>query len=322
VVSIGSYTQWRVAADAGDLRRVTWVAGDQPILIEEVVDTTKKLLNVTDLDYVSLSYSTNYDREVWAHANQFSLTPGANRMILIRDAEKLTRWAHLEQWLGRTRQLPGVYLVFVTNEPDLPMHTVGGKKTLKPHVAALKAPRGSLVRCTQPNEADSVAWVCRRSRLDETIAKYLLTRTGGNLAATAAVCAKLELFAQKAGSATINALVQETPDTDFTDSLVALDKRRALLNIDALQVEDNFTLTALLDSRLDLLQKLHRMQIAGQSWREASGINPFLQRQYMPYARHYDPAACSRRRRVLAVIDDALRSGARDAVLHALVALW
>lgn len=319
---MGSYSQWRAAIDAGDLRRVTWVAGDQHVLIEEVVDTTKNKLNLSPMDYVSLSFSSTFDRDVWAAANQYPLNPGSNRMILIRDAEKLTRWHQLDAWLTRTRTLPGVHLVFVSNETDLPTHTVGGKKTLKPHVAGLKAPRGSLVKCTMPAEADALAFVRRRAPLDEGTARYLLTRTGGNLAAAAAVCAKLTLFQQRPGAATINALVAETPAAGFTDNLIALNKRQALLNLTGLHPSEQIKLIALLDSRLDLLERLHRIQIAGQSWRDATGINPFLLRQYMPHARHYDTASCTHRRRVLAVIDDALRTGARDGVFEALVSLW
>lgn len=322
MVSISTFSQWRAAVDKGELRRVTWVAGDQHVLVEEVVDTTKRKLNVGDLDYVSLSHTSTFDRDVWAEANQFPLVPGNNRMILIRDAEKLTRWDQLSLWLTRTRTLPGVYLVFVSNEPDLPMTGNGNKRTLKPHVAQLRAPRGFLVRCTMPGEADVVAWIRRRSRLDEGCAQHLLTRTGGNLSAAAAVCAKLSLFSSVASTASIDALVTETPAADFTDTLIALDKRRALMTIDGVRQDEHLRTIALLDSRLDLLQKLHRAQNAGQTWRELSGINPYLQRHYLPHARHYDPASCTRRRRVLAVVDDAVRCGARDAVLEALVALW
>lgn len=322
MVEIGSYAQWRAAIDAGDLRRVTWVAGDQPILIEEVIDTTKKTLEPSTLDYVSLSFSNTFERDVWAEANQYPLVPGARRMVLIRDADKLIRWQQLESWLRRTRTLPGVYLLFVSNEPDLPTTTTGGKKVLKPHVAQLRAPRGSLVRCTMLAEPDAVAWVRRRSKLDESTAKYLLTRTGGNLAAAAAVCAKLALFEQGAGPATIDMMVADSPAADFTDHLIALEKRQALLCLQSLDESEKIKAIALLDSRLDLLERLYRIQIAGRTWRESSGVNPYLLRQYMPHARHYDVSSCTHRRRVLAVIDDALRNGARDGVLESLVALW
>jgi DNA polymerase III delta subunit len=322
VLIIGTYSQWRASVDGGDLRRVTWVAGDQPVLIEEVVDTLKKKLEPSSMDYVSLSFSSTFDRDVWAEANQYPLTPGANRLVLVRDADRLTRWQQLENWLARTRSLPGVYLLFVSNEDDLPWQTVAGKRVLKPHVAQIRAPRGSLVRCTQLSEPDALAWVRRRARLDEDAAKYLLTRTGGNLSQAAAVCSKLALFEQGAGAATINALVAASPSHEFPDHLIALEKREALLCLPSLTDSARIKLVALLDSRLDLLEKLHRIQIAGRSWREASGVNPFLLRQYMPHARHYDVSSCTHRRRILAVIDDALRNGARDGVFEALVALW
>lgn len=319
---MATHAQWRAAIDGGDLRRVTWVAGDQPVLIEDVIDTTRRKLAPGPGNTVSLSHSSTFERDVWAEANQFPMTPGANRLVIIRDAEKLTRWQQLDLWLARTRQLPGVYLVFVSGEGDLPYLGTGNKRVLKPHVEKLRSPRGYLVRCMLPGVDDAVAWIRQRSQLDTPMAKYLLTRTGGNLAACAAVTAKLSLFQQAAGEATINALVDESPASGFTDNLIALDKRRALMTADGLRPDDHLKLIALLDTRLDLLQKLHRIQIAGQSWRDATGVSPFLQRLYMPHARHYDQAACSRRRRVLAMADDAIRTGARVGVLQAVVALW
>lgn len=315
---MGSFTQWRTAIDAGDLRRVTWVAGDQPVLVEEVVATTRLKLNPSDLDYVSLSYGPAYEREVWAAANQFPLTPGANRMVLIRDADKLTRWSQLDTWLSRTRSLPGVYLVFVSDRPE----DLGTRKGVPAHLAGIRAPRGFIVRACGLSENDAVAWVQARSSLDTALAKYLLTRTGGNLDAAAAVCAKLALFDQGAGSATINALVAESSSDDFTDNLIAGDKRKALMRLPDLAHTDRIKAVALLDSRLDLLERLHRMKIAGHSWREASGISPFLLRQYMPHATGYDPDTCTHRRQVLAVLDDVLRRGVHDGVLESLVALW
>ncbi len=215
-----------------------------------------------------------------------------------------------------------MHLVFVSNETDLPYTKAGGKKTLAPHVAKLKAPKGFLVRCTGLNAADAITWVRRRARLDDAAAKYLLTRTGGNLSATASVCAKLALFDQDAGSATIDALVAESPTRDFTDHLIALEKRQALLALPDLDDSQRPKTIALLDSRLDLLERLHRIQIAGKTWRETTGISPFLMRQYLPYAKHYDVASCTQRRRVLAMIDDVFRQGARGGVFESLVACW
>lgn len=287
-----------------------------------MVDAIRRRLNPSALDYLSISSGTDFDRTVWATANQYPLTPGVNRLILIRDAEKLNHRGQLDAWMLRTRQLPGVHLVFVSNDSDLPYSTVGGKKTLKPQLACLKAPRGSMVRCSMPAEKDAVAWARRRADLDDDTAKHLLTRSGGDLSTVAAVCAKLSLFTGRASKPTIDLLCVERPVDDFTETLLALDKRRSLLCIPDLDDTERYRLTGLLDSRLDLLAQLHRHQLAGHTLRELTGVNPYLARQYLPLARLYDPQRCAHRRRVLAVVDDAIRSGARIGVLEALVALW
>lgn len=274
----------------------------------------RRTLDVSASDYVALYADEVPERDIWAQVNQFPLSPSGNRLVLIRSAQKLTRWDQLARWLTGTRQLARVYLLFVSDEHDTATKT-------HPHLEMFKAPRGSLVRCTRPAEADALAWVQRRANLDDATARHLLTRTGGNLGVAAHVCAKLALFDGRAGATTIDLLVAETPATDFSDTLIALDRKRALLRIPDLPHEHN-KLIALLDSRLDLLQALHRVQIAGRTWRDATGINPYLARNYLPYARHYDPKSCAHRRRVLAVVDDALRSGARVGVFEALVALW
>jgi DNA polymerase III delta subunit len=248
------------------------------------------------------------DPDIWAAANQYPLSVGATRLIVIRNADTITRWEALTQWMDRTRQLPGVYLLFVAD--DLPARDL------------IKAPRGSLVKCTMPGEADALAWVRRRAELDETTARYLLERVGGDLDAAAGVCAKLALFDGRAGTATVNALAAEQPGADFADTLLQQNRRQALLSASRLGEPEYGKVIALLDSRLDLLAGLHRAQIAGRTWREITGVNPYLVRRYLPLARHYDPTRCAYRRRVLAVVDDAVRSGARIGVWEALVALW
>lgn len=301
---------------------MTWVCGNQRVLVEEVVDTIRTILAPSELDYQCL-YAGSDETEVWATVRQYPLTPGANRLIVVRDAEKLTRWAQLTSWMATTRQLPGVYLVLVSNDSDLPYITeLGRKGGLKPHIAAIKAPRGSLVRCAMPAEDDAVAWVRRRAQMDDATAKFLLTRTGGNLATVAAVCAKINLFDGAAGTATIEALCAEKPSASFVDLLLGLDKKAALLRVPDLPDAEAGKLIGLLDSRLDLLASLHRIQVTGQSLREATGINPYLARLYIGIAKHYDQSRCVYRRRVLAVVDDAFRNGAREGVWEALVALW
>lgn len=313
---------WRAAADKGETKRITWVCGNQPVLVEEVVDTVRAALKPSDLDYHSFAAGSDPDRDIWAAANQHPLQPGANRLVLIRRAEKIASWGSLETWLAGTRHLPTTYLVFVAAEDDFPYRYVDGKRAgLKPHVELIKA-RGRIVRCAPPNEADAVAWVRRRAPLDPDMARYLLQRSGGNLSTVAAACAKIALFNTSPGTGAIDALCAEAPNDTFVDSLLAMRKRDALLAADSLPERDYTKTIALLDTRLDLLASLWRATRAGLSAREVQGHPPFLVRQYMPVAKLYEPRRCEYARRVLAVLDNALRSGARTGVIEALVALW
>ncbi len=303
----------------GDVRRVTWVCGDQRVLVEEVVDTIRERLAPGPLDYISVSYSNTFDRDVWAAASQYPLNPGSNRLIVVRDAEKLARPQRITDWLCHTRRLPKVYLLFVSNDSVLP----GKKNELTNWAKALRAPRGHLVRCSTLSPEAAVAWARRRSAgLDDSAATYLLTRTGGDLATVAGVCAKLNLFAGRVSAATIDQLCAESPQQDLADNLLAGKKKLALLCLPGLSEQDSLGLLSLLDSRIDLLHSLHRHQSAGRSWRDIQGISPFLIRQYMPLARDYDTARCSQRRRALASTEEALRAGARTGVLEGLIALW
>jgi DNA polymerase III delta subunit len=321
---MSNYAQWRSSVDKNEIRRITWVCGDQPVLVEEVVDTIRDQLKATDLDHVSLTAGDDPDRTIWAAANQYPLVPGANRLILVRQAEKVRRWEPLEEWLANSRRLPNSYLVFVSGEPDVPYTMVEGKRVPKPWIELMRPPRGHVVRCGMPREADAIAWTKRRAPLDDEMAKYLLMRAGGNLALVASVCAKLALFDTKGvpGPRVIDELCREVPADEFVESLLMGRKRDALLATQGMDERDYRRVVATLDHRLDLLSTLNRAVRSGQSQRELGNVSQFLVRQYWLAAKHYDDRRCLYKRQVLAVVDSALRNGARDAVLEALVALW
>lgn len=293
------------------------------MLVEEVVDTTRKLLVLDDLNYASFTAGQDAESTVWAAANQYSLASGATRLTVIRDADKLKRWTHLTTWAANLRTMPGSYLLFVSAEPDFPYVGDGKRGTLKPHVELIKN-KGRIVRCAMPNEDDAVAWVRRRCPLlDERTALHLLTRSGGSLSTAANVAAKLALFTNVAvNTATIDLLVEERSGQSFVDALLHDDKRSAVMLAATLDRAERARVIALLDSRLDVLGHLWNTVRAGQGLRDVTGVNPFLARLYLPIAKHYNPQRCAYTRRLLAVVDDAHRRGADEGVMEALVALF
>lgn len=86
---MGTYRQWRVHADRGEVKRVTWVCGPERLLVEEVVDTTRRQIAASDMDYVTISCVPSAEnkepvKDMWDAASQYPLVPGANRLILCR----------------------------------------------------------------------------------------------------------------------------------------------------------------------------------------------------------------------------------------------
>jgi hypothetical protein len=317
-----NWTQWRARADLGEVKRVTWVCGDQAVLVEEVVGFIRTQLAVSELDDIRLTAGESADTALWAAANQLPLTPGASRLVTVRDAEKISNWEPLPGWLRAGRTLTGVHLLFVSGEADFPHTTVGRKTTLAGHIETMKPPRGHLVRCSLPNGTDAVAWVRRHAQVDDATAKYMLIRSGGSLAKTAAVCAKLALFRRTPDRAVIDQLLDQAPADSFVDSLLALDKKAALSAIPGLRGNDFGKAIGVLDQRLDQLAVLYTAVQTARTARDIPGVPTFLARQLLPVAKFYDPKRCTKCRQALAVVDEAHRSGARVGVAEALVAMW
>lgn len=315
---MGSFPQWTRALQKDGPRRITYVCGPQRALVRDVTDTTRKLIDPGPLD---LHFASGADKNLWAVAFQHVMEPGARRLIVISDAEKISNWAPFSSWVAQGRALPGVHLLFVSNDDDLPRTGTGRRTTAKAHIELMKPPRGYVVRCTDLAEDDAVDWVKARSPLDTAVARHLLTRVGGDLAAAGAVCAKLHAFGPVTVAAgVIDQLVAARPGEDFVDSLLALNKRDAFAQIPA--ITDHGKTLGLLDSRLDVLAQLWAAQAASRYVSAVPGVNPFLVRRYLPMAKDYQPQRCAYRRQALAVVDNALRTGIRDGAWEVLVALW
>lgn len=110
---MATFTQW--ARQAAEVKRVTWVCGSERILVEEVVDSVRANLHASDMDYVSLVAGSSPDREIWAALNQYPFDPKANRLVLVRDVERVKRWAPFLDWMANSRLLPTNYALFVSS---------------------------------------------------------------------------------------------------------------------------------------------------------------------------------------------------------------
>lgn len=317
---MASYTQWRALADKGEVKRVTWVCGSERVLVEELVDHVRSTLAVSDLDYACLVAGSTKDRDIWAAANQYPTDPTAPRLVVIREAQLIKRWAGLFSWLDESRLLPTVHLLFVSSEADL--------DTELEHQARIRD-RGRVIRCAPLEQEAAIAWVCRQAPvLDKLAAAYLLTRTGGDLGRARSVCQKLALFPQleSVTDATIDTLCSVSPASEFVDALLLLNRPAAFEALEAMTPDTYARGIGLLDSRLDLLERLHFAVKRKMGMREIAGMRGvpvFLARKYIGVAKHYDPASIRHRRQLLSVVDSAVFGATpQPASMEALISLW
>jgi DNA polymerase III delta subunit len=322
---VASYNQWLVQAQRG-VRRVTWVCGEERVLVEEIVDHVRTALAPSDFDLQQFVAGIDKDRDVWAAVNTYPSRPTANRLVVVRDVEKVKSWQPLLSWLANSRVMPTSYLLLVSSSLDFDYELKDGKRDgLKPHQEAIKQ-RGSLVKCTVPTGDDLRVWANRTAQCSQDDIDFLMNRVGGDLGRAYGVLRKCALFGSFVDRRVIEVLSSESPADDYTDSLVALRKPGALLALSELPPTEYLRAIALLDSRLETLAKLHEALRNRRTFKEITsdkgGVSQFLAHKLIGVAKHYDPKRRSHCRQVLALIDFAVRGGARDGTMEALVALW
>jgi DNA polymerase III delta subunit len=329
---MSTFSQWRTAHAKSGVKQITWVCGTEQVLIEEVVRTIKDDLAPESWNYIPLSVGEDTERSIWSEIDQHPIDSGM-RLVVIRNAERIKDWFRLEDWIRFRNLNPNSYLVFVSNEDRLQRLPVpegaerGTKGAIAPHIAALSG-KGTAVECrpyTQATAKYAVKWVQEKAPMRDGIAGYLLDRANGDLRLVRDICEKLAVFPDDISITTVNALLSEQPRDDFSDALMALDKKTALLSLEQLPESEYSRTLGLLDSRLDLAGLVHDMQSEYKSPSQisaAAGSKAFLVKDILPVSKHYDRKRRLQIRKVLATADEALRSGNSIAVLEAVVALW
>lgn len=323
---MASFRQW--SSSKTKLKRVTWVCGSERVLVEEIVDYVRGSLVSVALDYTSLTAGEDSEVDIWAAMNQFPFDPTANKLVLIRDAERIKRWGPLLSWLDDSRRMPTTYLCFVSSEHGfyLPKKDHKAPSELPPHLEWFRDKSGcQLIKCAPLDVVDAAAWLQTIAPMSENVATHLFERVGGDLGAGRNVARKLSLFDGAPTTEIVDILVSESPTAGFVEDLLALKKPRALLALETMPETEYSRVVGFLDSKLDMAGKVHHQLMQRRTAREiaTSGEVPaFLVSSLMRIAKFYDAHRRNHCRQVLAVVDAALRQGAREGVMEAAVALW
>jgi len=318
-----SYPQWRASADKSQVAKVMWVCGDQRVLVEEVIEETRRILDVSEFDYISLWAESDNELSIWDAAYQFPLEPDAKRLILVRQADHVKNWNPLEKWLTDSKNLAANYLMFVSDESDYPV-TQDKDPILLPHVELIRK-KGKTVKCSMPSQAEVLAWIKRNSRLNDFSANFLYERCGSDLYAVANVCKKSLMFKADPGSQVLAELSKEYAGQNFTDCLIYQNKKAALLDLPNIPESDYSKIIGQLYAKLDTLYALHRAGPNFSTTRElseATGIKMFLITKYLQSSKSYDRAKVTNCKNILTVVDDAVQRHATEGSMELLVSLW
>ncbi len=323
---MSSFSQWWQAYQkSGTVKQFTWVCGTEKVLVEEVVQTVRAVLNPAPWNFSQFVVGEDTDRAIWADMGQYPIDKG-RRLIVIRNAESLKGYDRLTEFIGNRTLNPRTYVVLVSGEDRL-NRVQGpdeGKFQYAEHLAVFGS-KGSLVECrpfTQDTARHAVAWVVAKTGMRSGVAGHLLERANGDLRLVRDTCEKLAVLDGNVSMGTINSMLAERPRDTFANSLMALDKKTALLALARMPESEYSRTLGLIESRLDLARLIHDMTVQQKTPGEvsrAAGDKRFLVPDLLPVAKHYDANRCLAIRRVLATADEALRSGARVGVMEAVV---
>lgn len=331
---MASFVQWMTSIQKKpEPRQITWVCGVETVLVEEVVSYVKDYLSPEPWNITCLVAGEDSERAIWSELSQHPLGSSI-RLVIIRHAEKIKNWARFIDWVTNRKMNPRTYILLVSSDEKIPKTEVspeqrkqGERPKMLPHWDIVSK-RGSIIECrpfTSTTVLSSVVWVKQKVALRDNVARHLLERTNWNLRLVRDICFKLSMFPEDITIGVVNALIYEQPRDTFSDALLSLDRKTALLALrDILPTETGKTL-GLLDARLDFAGMLHDMQNEHKAHSEmmrAAGTQAWIVKDVLPVAKHYSPKRRLEIRKTLMVADEAYRRGQTTGVLEMVVALW
>ena len=318
---MATYLQWRGRHDKGELKRAYWVCGPVRRLVEEVVDSTRRLIDADPADSLTMSMSEVAERDVWAELNLFQ-PEGKRRFILVREAERIGRWEPFVDWFA-SKELPQSRVMFVSSDDDTDRTTDHMQLIVK---------KGRYVRCGP--------FSLERERLKDAVrvlqlhhpdmrapeANYLFSRVRGDMEAAMEALEKASYFRGDLDRGAIDALAMAKPSDRYVDALLAGRKREAFDAATALPEEELSKTIGLLDSRLDALARVGAVirrdpGASVQKLCSLTGLPAVTVVAVKFHASAYDRKRVRRCSEALAFVDSARVSG-QDGLVEVLTALW
>jgi hypothetical protein len=320
---MATYGQW---ARKRELGRVSWVCGNEPVLVEDVVATAL----AQSSSHLTFDMAECQEPDVWSAASSPPGDPDERLLVLVRNAQRLKRWDQLGTLLS-ARDLGQLRVLFVSSEPRLARRPGEDeeKAVLAPHLALLRDSRaGMAVECRVPEDWREMPdwmldWASAALGTAGRVTGEALLMLSGSVSEAAAVAAKI----RGAGIVPSRDVIAELADpaASYTEAVIAGRTVEALAASPSLDRDGIGAAIGLLSSRLDLLLALH--EAAERRWdaRETAvkgNVPRFLQQRYKGAAASYSPGRARALRVILAEADAAWRSGAHEGIPEFVAVLW
>jgi DNA polymerase III delta subunit len=312
-------------------KRVTWVCGDARVLVDDVVASTVKALDLRPWSETRFVMGEDRESAIWEALGQFPLEL-EDRVVVVYGAERIKNFSPLAKFIGQRKRNPHTYLILVSDSPRAertkPNREEGTKAELLPHLALIQA-KGRIVECkkfTNATAKHAVTWIQARAKVSASVATHILLRTNGDLQAIRDVCVKVSVLPE-ATNVAVNALTPVLPTDTFADALMVLDRKTALAALQGLSESERVEALYDLSNRLDTARWVNGMMTSRQS---KTAIRAMLKERgqahlvdyLMDTAKYYNPKRGLEVRRVLDGAIRAFESGARDGVLESVIAVW
>jgi DNA polymerase III delta subunit len=319
---------WRGWNKNPNPKQVTWLCGTERVLVDEVLLSIRRALMPDSWNYVPLAAGDDSERTIWSEIFMLQQGIDTTRLVVVRNAERLKAPDRLVEFAKRKDSHPGVFLVLVSSDAEVPRAEPVGDARRGEVLPWLVKSKAAVIECkpfTQDTAKTAVEWVVARTHMRAVVAAHLLTRADGNMRLVRDACVKLAVFHGEITVSAINDLLSAQPRDTFVDALIAMDKPEALKALARLPEDDYSRALGMLDSQLDLVGMIHDMQTEHAPLHEIArkaGSRGFLVKGLLTAASHYDVKRRVLIRRALTLSDSVLRAGEKVGVMEALVALW
>lgn len=313
---MATFLQWNRSRLA---RQVTWACGPEWPLVHEVIDEYRKL------DVPSCSFyadSSEPESKLW---DSLMSWPHGGSLAVVYRAQRLTMLDRVELV---TESVPDLsYVLFVSAEEDFARAEVDGKKVLAPHLAAIRSSKsGQLVRCCKPSREEDLLKVIASwwPGAGLNFASALLARCAGQLGAAYTACRTAQASGLAAEERWLDMACQAVPQARYADELLAGHRVIALEQAARLSDAEAASVLGLLSSRLATLTTYNSLRSRDLDAEQIArkGVDRWHQKMLAPYAAAYPPSRVTYCRRLLAMAEDAFRSGVRSGLLESVATLW